>query len=129
MMPRLPRWGAARRSLWRTDRASRRAGSGSAEAGAPSSPRFAASGRGLRRELGALAQRVFQVGRYAVFFQKICEGFARQILEGLHAVARELLELVERILVEFDQLAHDCLARLQVTRLPGPGNPGRLRWF
>jgi len=55
-----------------------------------------------------------------VFFQKIGEGFVRQLLKRRHPIAAELLEPVERGLVEFDQFAHDRVS------LPGSGSPGRL---
>ena len=56
--------------------------------------------------------------------EQIGECFVRQFLNGAHPVARQLLQLVESIIVEGDQLAH---------ALPAPTrcgyNDGQLKWF
>ena len=44
-----------------------------------------------------------------MFLEQIGERFVRQFLKGRHPVARELRQLVESVVVEGDQLAHDCL--------------------
>jgi len=50
----------------------------------------------------ALAQRVLQVDGYAVLFEQVGEGFIRQFLDGGHAVAGKLLQLVESVIIERD---------------------------
>jgi hypothetical protein len=70
--------------------------------------------RGQRR---ALAQRVLEVDRNAVLLEQIGERLVRQFLNSPHPVARELLQLVERIVIEGDQFAHDwptsCVATIK----------------
>jgi hypothetical protein len=55
----------------------------------------------------ALAQRVFQVDGDAVLPEQIGERFVGQFLDRRHAVAPQLGQLVERVLVEGDQFPHD----------------------
>jgi hypothetical protein len=45
------------------------------------------------------------LSRNAVLLQEVGKGFVGQFLDGRHPVARGLLELVERFVVEGDQLA------------------------
>src|SRR5262249_17129402 len=70
----------------------------------------------------ALAQRVLQVDRDAVFLQEIGEGFIRQFLERRHAVARQLLEFRGGVVVEGDQFAHGRLGFWALA-----GNPASAR--
>ena len=42
-----------------------------------------------------------------MFLQEIGEGFVCQLLNSAHPVACELLQLVERVVIEGDQFAHD----------------------
>jgi hypothetical protein len=42
-----------------------------------------------------------------MLLEQISKGFIRQFLKIRHPVARELLELVERVIVKGDQFAHD----------------------
>jgi hypothetical protein len=75
---------------------------------------------------GALSERVLEVDRDAVLPKQIAKGFIRQFLKIRHPVARELLELVERVIVKGDQFAHDrpasCIASMRF-------NPPRRKSF
>ncbi len=55
-----------------------------------------------------------------MFPEQIGERFVRQFLNGRHPVARELFQLVERVVVEGDQFTHEriCLQHM----------PGQLWW-
>jgi len=55
---------------------------------------------------GALAKRVLQVDRDAVFFQDVGESFVGELLNRRHPVAPQLGQLIEGIVVEGDQLPH-----------------------
>ena len=57
-----------------------------------------------------------------MFPEQIGECFVRQLLDGRHAVARQLLQLVESVVIEGDQLAHDraCLLRRKHTPIQLP---------
>jgi hypothetical protein len=65
----------------------------------------------------ALSERVLEVDGNAVLPEQIAKGFVRQFLKIRHPVARELLELIEGIIIEGDQFAHDrpasCIASMR----------------
>src|SRR5258708_15479892 len=73
-----------------------------------------------------LAERVLQVDGNAVLPEQIGEGLVRQLLDGRHPVAAELLQLVESVVVEGDQLAHACSLRQPEPRQNRAGNG---QWF
>jgi hypothetical protein len=58
-----------------------------------------------------------QVDGNAVLFEHVGKRFIRQFLKRRHPVAPELLQLVESVVIEGDQLAHDraCLLRRKQT--------------
>jgi hypothetical protein len=60
----------------------------------------------LRSAPGALAKRIFQVDRNAVFPEQVGERFIRQFLKRRHPVTPKLLEFVGRVVIEGDQFAH-----------------------
>jgi hypothetical protein len=64
----------------------------------------------------ALAKCVLQVDGNAVLPEQIPKRFIRQFLKIRHPVARELLKLIERVIVKGDQFAHDrpasCIASM-----------------
>ena len=66
---------------------------------------FVFVGVAVFRERRAFAQRVLQVDGNAVLPEQVGEGFIRQFLNRCHPVARKLLQLVERVVVEGDQFA------------------------
>ena len=41
-----------------------------------------------------------------MLFEQVGEGLVRELLQRTHAVARQLLQLLERVVVELDQSAH-----------------------
>jgi hypothetical protein len=65
----------------------------------------------------ALSERVLEVDGNAVLPEQIGKGFVRQLLKIRHPVARELLQLVESVVVKGDQFAHDrpasCIASMR----------------
>jgi hypothetical protein len=63
------------------------------------------------REQGALAQCIPQVDGNAVFPEQVGERFVGQFLKGRHPVAGKLRQLMKGVVVEGDQLAHDCPLR------------------
>jgi len=65
------------------------------------------------RKRSTLAQRVLQVDWNAVLPKQIGERFIRQLLNGRHAIAPQLLQLVEGVIVEGDQFAHERAALLR----------------
>src|SRR5277367_2499769 len=54
---------------------------------------------------GTAAERVFQVERAAVFFEKIAERLVGEFLEVLHLIAAEKIDLPPGLLVELHALA------------------------
>src|ERR1700722_11256766 len=65
-----------------------------------------------RRHAGAAAQRVLEVDRPAVFFQKIAERLVSQFGKILHLVAAEEIDLPPGLVVELHALAGHQLASL-----------------
>jgi len=65
----------------------------------------------------ALSERVLEVDGDAMLPEQVAKGFVSQFLKIRHPVARELLELVESIIIEGDQFAHDwpasCIASMR----------------
>jgi hypothetical protein len=60
---------------------------------------------GDNTDASALAQGGFQVGGPPVLLQQISECLVGKLLEVLHAVARQQIERVPRLIVELDPLA------------------------
>ena len=75
---------------------------------------------GVSLSRSALAQRILQVDGNAVLSEQIGEGFVGQFLNIRHPVARQLLQLVECVIVKGDQFAHDrpasCIASMRFNR-------------
>jgi hypothetical protein len=67
---------------------------------------FACDGYDRRTFAGAPAQRFFQAGRAAVFFQQVVEGLVGEFLKRFHAFMREHLKFVPGLFVKLHAFAN-----------------------